>query len=216
MHIIISSATEMEHSLLQKKLKHLDQRGITINFHTSGVGVLQSTYAFTSLLLQNKPDLIIQCGIAGGFDDTLLKQAVVVEKDFYASCGVEEQALWRDMFDMGFAHSDTFPFQDKALESSLSKTFPLSSIKLVTAVTVDEVTTNTRRIAFFQKKYAAQIETMEGASFHYVCLQNNVPFLQIRGISNKVGDRDKSNWYISEALNNMTIVMIDFLKQIIS
>jgi futalosine hydrolase len=40
---------------------------------------------------------------------------------------------------------------------------------------------------------------MEGAALHMVCLENKIPFLQIRGISNWIGERDKSKWKIAEA-----------------
>ena len=44
---------------------------------------------------------------------------------------------------------------------------------------------------------------MEGAAFHYVCLEAGVPFLQLRGLSNLVGDRNKSRWQMTTALNSV-------------
>ena len=44
---------------------------------------------------------------------------------------------------------------------------------------------------------------MEGAAFHYVCLQENIPFVQLRAISNFVGERDKSKWLMKEAIENL-------------
>jgi futalosine hydrolase len=44
---------------------------------------------------------------------------------------------------------------------------------------------------------------MEGAAFHYVCMHMNVPFLQVRSISNMVGERDKSKWKMKDAISNL-------------
>jgi futalosine hydrolase len=44
---------------------------------------------------------------------------------------------------------------------------------------------------------------MEGAAMHYVCIQEKIPFLQVRSISNEVGIRDKSKWAIREAIVNL-------------
>jgi futalosine hydrolase len=44
---------------------------------------------------------------------------------------------------------------------------------------------------------------MEGAAFHYVCLMKQIPFIQIRSISNKVGERDKRKWKMKHAIERL-------------
>lgn len=44
---------------------------------------------------------------------------------------------------------------------------------------------------------------MEGAALHYVCLIEKIPFMQIRSLSNFVGERDKSKWRMKEAITNL-------------
>jgi futalosine hydrolase len=65
-----------------------------------------------------------------------------------------------------------------------------------------------------EKKFDADIETMEGAAFFYSCLQLKIPFLQIRAISNFVEPRDKSKWNIPLALENLSTEIFDFLNTI--
>jgi futalosine hydrolase len=48
-----------------------------------------------------------------------------------------------------------------------------------------------------------QVETMEGAALHYVALQLNIPFLQVRSLSNFAGERDKKRWRMEEAIENL-------------
>jgi futalosine hydrolase len=52
---------------------------------------------------------------------------------------------------------------------------------------------------------------MEGAAFHYVCLTEKVPFLQLRAVSNYVGERNKKNWNIKLAIENLNKATIEVL-----
>ena len=53
---------------------------------------------------------------------------------------------------------------------------------------------------------------MEGAALHYVCLMEKIPFLQIRSISNYVGERNKRNWNMKEAIANLNKKLIEFVQ----
>ena len=55
-----------------------------------------------------------------------------------------------------------------------------------------------------KEKYNPDIETMEGATFFYICTRENIPFLALRSISNMVGLRNKDNWDIRLALDNLS------------
>jgi len=48
---------------------------------------------------------------------------------------------------------------------------------------------------------------MEGAAFMFACLSAKANFLQIRAISNYVGDRNKINWNIKKAVDNLNNVL---------
>jgi futalosine hydrolase len=58
---------------------------------------------------------------------------------------------------------------------------------------------------------------MEGAALHYVCLMENIPFLQIRSISNYAGQRNKAKWNFNDSIQNLNRELVSFfnrLKQI--
>ncbi|HNJ95959.1 MAG TPA: futalosine hydrolase, partial [Ferruginibacter sp.] len=61
--------------------------------------------------------------------------------------------------------------------------------------------------------FQPDIESMEGAALHYVCLQEKVPFIQLRAISNYVGERDKSKWKMQEAITNLHNELLKLLNQ---
>lgn len=58
------------------------------------------------------------------------------------------------------------------------------------------------------------VESMEGAAFHYVCLQQQIPFIQLRSISNEIGERDKSKWEMKKAITQLNEKLIDLLNSI--
>ena len=64
-----------------------------------------------------------------------------------------------------------------------------------------------------REKFGADIESMEGAAFHYVCLQQKIKFLQLRSISNVAGERDKTKWMMKEAINNLNIELKNLVKK---
>jgi len=55
-------------------------------------------------------------------------------------------------------------------------------------------------------------ESMEGAALHYVCLMENVPFVQIRGISNYIGERNKQKWDMMNSIVNLNETLIKIIN----
>ena len=62
--------------------------------------------------------------------------------------------------------------------------------------------------------FLPSIESMEGAYVHYVCIKENIPFIHLRAISNYVGERDKSQWQIKLAINNLHSNIHDVISQL--
>lgn len=49
-------------------------------------------------------------------------------------------------------------------------------------------------------RWGALAESMEGAAAAHICVLYEVPFLEVRGVSNLVVDRDRSSWNVEEAV----------------
>ena len=179
----------------------------------TGVGTAATVYYLTKKIQQSKPALIIQAGIAGSFDESIpLGTTVTVQKDRFADLGVHEQNQWKDVFDLKLSEPGSEPFTNGWLMNPNLHRFNDLAFPQVTSISINEVTTNAQRIQHYREKYQPTIESMEGAAFHYVCLQENIPFLQVRTISNYVGERDKSRWQMKLAVQNLA----NALEQIIS
>lgn len=220
MKIVITAATAFEWSRIRENIhsKFIDgTHKVSVQFHKSGVGILASTYSIYKLIINEKPDLITQVGIAGCFDEAMEKASVVVvENEFLGDTGVEENGIFKDVFDLGLEDKDQLPFDNKKLSNPWLQKFNLEDFKKVNSITINEITTSQARVVQLKEKYNPAIETMEGAPLHYVCLQNNIPFLQVRAISNYIGERNKAKWEIKKSLINLQVavdkILADFIK----
>ena len=208
MQILIVSATLMEIAPLQ-------QQKPALQYLVTGVGAPACMYTLQEKLHQNSYDLVIQAGIGGCFDSTIpLSTVYGIEKDVFADAGIFENGALKTLFEAGLADPNQSPFSDGWL---VNKSTILSTIHmpLAGAITVNRVSENEETNLLYKAKYQPMIESMEGAAFHYVCIQQKIPFLQIRSLSNYVGERDKTKWKMQasiQSLNESLVQIVDSLN----
>ena len=184
-----------------------------VQFYQSGVGILASAVALTRLALEDKPDLIIQIGIAGSFDTSIpLGNVVVVKEELLGDTGVEENGLWKDLFDLKLEKSSYHPYEKRKLPNPWLKQYNLLGLAEKSSMTVNQISTGENRISQLKKKYAPDLESMEGASLHYIGREMAIPFIQIRAVSNYVGERDKSQWMIKESIVNLNQTLLKYVE----
>lgn len=217
MRIIVTAATVDEWMPAYLQINTLytsDSKRLKVTFHQSGVGMLASTYALTRVLMEEKPDLVLQVGIAGCFDTaTSLGKVVCISEESLADTGVFEDGKWKDIFDLKLEKSTYPPFEKRKLPNQWLKDYNLLKLPEVPAVTINQVTATADARQIIARKYEPVIESMEGAALHYVCRQLNVPFLQIRAISNYIGERDKANWEIRMAIENLNQTILKYIEK---
>jgi futalosine hydrolase len=129
--------------------------------------------------------------------------------------GVEENGVFKTLFDLKLLDKNSFPWKDGKLSNHV-ETLQLAGLTIVDAVTVSEISTNKERIAYYRNRLNASVESMEGAALHYVALQEKIPFLQMRSLSNFVGERDKSKWMMDIAVANLNIELIRILTKFLN
>ena len=112
---------------------------------------------------------------------------------------------------MNLNDSDAFPLKKGWLKNEFEKNLELKYVK---GITVNSITDEANKVFLFKEKYKAEIESMEGAALHFVCLQEQISFLQIRGISNFVGERDKSKWQLKAAIENSNHAALQIIKSL--
>ncbi len=215
MHILLVAATGLEIAPAIQWLEEQVHRpeDPDIELLVTGVGSINTTYWLTEAIHSKKPSLLLQAGIAGSFDPQFAPGSLVlVGSEIPGDLGVEENNVFRDLFDMGLQDADAAPFHAGQLPNPGIGRWTSTGLPVVTGVTVNEITTRPSRIAHLQEKYGAAIESMEGAAFHYVCLMQGIPFVQLRAISNMAGERDKSRWKMKEAIKVLNDTLIRFFK----
>jgi futalosine hydrolase len=182
----------------------------------TGVGLMASTYSITKQVLQKKPSLIIQAGISGCIDEDLhLGEVVVVKDEAIGDMGVMENKSFKTIFDLNLMTKDDEPWKGGKLVNTHNNLLLISGLKQVHAVSVHEITTHPKRISYYKENLQAQIEHMEGAALHYIAIIEEIPFLQIRSVSNFASVRDKSKWKLDESITNLNNELQRIISQLI-
>lgn len=195
MNILVVFPSELEARNFSSESEH------TVNTLVSGIGGFATMYNLTKYCVKNRPDFIIHAGICGSFDDTLeLGDVVCVMIDQFADFGVFENGQWKTGFDMKLISSHKKPFTQGELVATNTDIVPYPKVIAVTSQTITSTTTQREML---EKKFHPAIETMEGAYIHYVCIQEDIPFVHLRSVSNTVGERNKSRWDIETAVANL-------------
>jgi futalosine hydrolase len=212
MQILVAAATAKEISPFLDHLRKSKSQPVDVLI--TGVGIMAATNSLTRHFYINKPGLVIQAGIAGCFNHNIpLGTVVTVERDTIADLGVLEKKQWLSVFDLRLTSPNQFPYQKGWLINKNSLVDKLK-IKKAKAITVNQVTTAKQMIRIYRGKFNPVLESMEGAVLHYCCLMENIPFLQIRAISNYAGERNKKKWKIPEAIANLNNELIGLINNL--
>ncbi|MGE5521255.1 MAG: futalosine hydrolase [Candidatus Dadabacteria bacterium] len=211
MRILLCSATTFE---IAPTIEYIRNNKKDVEVALTGVGMLAATYAITKAIDRYKPDFILQAGVAGCIDPNLpLTKVVLVENEIIGDLGVQENESFRDIFQLRLADLNTYPFTNGRLRNNVA-VLQRAGLPLVDAVTVNEISTKDEKIRYYRETLHAAIESMEGAALHYVALQENVRFLQLRALSNFVGERDKSKWVLDIAIERLNTELIRILSKL--
>lgn len=209
MKILIVAATDFEVKLLINAAVKSD-----LDILISGIGGVPTSYSLLKKVYQEKYDFMIQAGIAGSFDhDVKLGEVVAVSHDFFGDLGVVENNSRKSLFDMNLMGYNEWPFTNGLLENTHKTLLNNTGLTMVKAVSVNEITTGADDIEYYKNRGIA-VESMEGAAFHYVALMEQIPFLQVRSISNYVGERDKTQWKLDDAIQQLNDFLIDYIPKV--
>jgi futalosine hydrolase len=203
MKILVTAATALEIKPFITGLRqHHSMHEIDVVI--TGIGLVAATYALAKQVGAKRPDLVIQAGIAGSFDKAISRGTVVaISKEAIGDLGVMEAGSLKSLFDLGFIKPNQPPFTRGWLINK-STVLKKSSLQKVSAISINEVTTSRKRIELYKQLLSPMIESMEGAALHYVCLREGIEFIQLRAVSNYVGERDKKKWDFKTSIENLS------------
>ena len=200
--VLVLAATPLESKRLQSA---------GVNVVVTGIGAVNTAHALTQHLVRHStPPLVIQTGVAGAYvpADVPVGSVLLADTEIYADLGVLTPQGWRPIEEIGIplleaslshpARFNYFPLDARLVERAEAAAGGLVE-RTGKFLTVSQVT-GVRAIGdVLFKRFGALCESMEGAAAAHVCAMHGVPFLEVRGISNLVEDRDRGKWRLAEA-----------------
>ena len=220
LNILVVAASSAEADVLRKIPGINEKSGIysfgnhRISLLVTGVGSMAVSWAMTKWLSSNPmPDLALNAGIAGSYrEDIIIGEVVIPVSDCFADAGIETGNGFITLAEAGLEDSDIFPFRGgKLIADNEFVARAAMKMKPVTAITVNTATGSETTIEKLRNKYNPDIETMEGATFFYICSRGKIPFLAMRSVSNRVEPRNKDKWDIPAALDSLSEKLGEFL-----
>lgn len=223
MNILLVSATMRE---IEPLIEHFRLKSVQMNLFSgkinnnrldclvTGVGIMATTYALTQALAKKKYQLVLNAGISGSFHDNFPPCTVVeVINEHLADFGVDDNGVFKHVFDEKFMERDDFPFRDGVLMNPVKHHFT-NHLPNVIGVTVNTASGSAERIRLIKEKFRPDIETMEGAAVFYVALHQRLPFAEIRSISNLVEPRNRKNWKVPQAIEKLNSTLFGIFEEI--
>ena len=107
---------------------------------------------------------------------------------------------------------DQYPYKKGWLINTNKEVLKKTKLKIVKGISVNQISTSKQMIKFYRDVFDPVTESMEGAALHYVCLIENIPFVQIRSISNYIGERNKKKWDMMDSIANLNDTLIKIIN----
>ena len=143
-----------------------------------------------------------------GFD-----QLTAVVSDRLSELGAEDGDAFLTLHDLGLVALDDPPYRGGAVTNDASPDIPaLQRLPRVSGITVNTVHGRDASIADAARRFAPQVESMEGAAFMYACAIAAIPYAQVRAVSNVVERRNRSAWQIGPAVTALSAAALAILE----
>ncbi|RKD23200.1 futalosine hydrolase [Ammoniphilus oxalaticus] len=196
------TSVEKEREAVLRGLGQTEQFSVKI----AGVGPAAAAANTMAALMEGQYDLVLNVGIAGGFQNRAdVGSLVVADEIIAADLGVETPDGFQSVDELGFG-STRFQTATGLVERMVATAKKANlSITIGSILTVSTVTgTKARAEELVRRVPGAVAEAMEGYGVAVAAKQRRVPVLEIRAISNGVGPRNRAEWRIDAALDALT------------
>lgn len=178
-----------------------------IDVIVGGVGVAEAAVHTAFALAVKEYDYVINAGIGGGFEgQATIGMVALANRVVAGDLGAETAEGFCNIDTLGFGSATIEIERDllkRAEQALLQANLPFQIGPIMTNSTV----TGTATTAEIHAKRLPGVvaEAMEGFGVGTAAKIKEIPFLEIRTISNMVGPRDKDAWRIGDALAMLTV-----------
>jgi futalosine hydrolase len=196
--------------------------GNDILLFNTGIGKVNAAHSATCIIEHFPVRVIVNIGVGGAYPGSELNTGdiALASKEICGDEGVITSKGWESFRKIGIplvSHGNKKYFNefllDKKLLIKVKDSIPSNpslkkggwgdfQIKSGPFITVSAATGTRKRAIELEKRFDAICENMEGAAIAQVCTIYKIPLLEIRGISNIAGVRDKRKWDLELASYN--------------
>jgi futalosine hydrolase len=153
-----------------------------------GVGPVEAAAETARLLTLGRFTAVVNAGIGGAFrGGAKIGESVIVSEERLADFGLEGNA---PLTLPGGVHLE----ECVAASPELLARCEGLPYRIGTGLTVTSVTTTDATAERLSRTYGADVESMEGFAVLRAASLAGIPAIEVRGISNYVGDRSRAEW----------------------
>ena len=200
--------------------------GIDVVLFNTGIGKVNAAHSASCIFERFPVKAVLNLGVAGAYAGSGLKTGdiAIASKEILGDDGVIDSGGRHSLEKIGIPlvisgrkkYFNEFPL-DNVFSKKIIKTIktgPLQSYSRITQgpfITLSAASGSPSRAAELEKRFKGICENMEGAAIAQVCAIYKTPFVEIRGVSNIAGVRDKRKWDLKGASGNCQEAVLDLL-----
>lgn len=188
--------------------------GHLVSLLVCGVGKVNAALATEALLSIRHPQVVVLFGCGGAYPNSGLQvgDLAIATEEIYGDEGVQTPNGFLDMQQLGlplgmyqgrplFNQTPLVTPMLNEVRAMLKPSLHAKGQSLATGpfVTVSCGSGTDQLASDIAARTNGICENMEGAAVAQVCLQHKVPLLELRGISNRAGNRNPDEWDIPKA-----------------
>jgi futalosine hydrolase len=201
---VVCVATELEGALLKPHVPVL----------VTGVGAVNAACSLTRFLEREKAKAVIVCGIAGAYPRAFaegglgITSVVCAETECYGDLGADSAEGFLDMQALGFP---VIAGPEPIYNVLPMQLFPVP--RRAGFVTMNTCSGSDENARGLESRTGGSVESMEGAAIAHVCRLYGIAAGEIRGISNRAGNRDRSSWRVKEAAVAVQEALLAWIRE---
>jgi futalosine hydrolase len=213
-HLLGSEVVKNSTILGSKRVIEGTLAGRPVLLCVSGMGKVNAAHGATLLLTQFKPEALLVFGIGGAYPSSgaQVGDIALAKEEIAGDEGVLTPEGFKDTEYIGIpllktATSviySTYPASENLMKRSLKSLLARQdrgrgAIHVGSFVTLSTCTGTAARARELEERHHGLCENMEGAAAAQVAELHSIPWIEVRGISNLVEDRDLEKWDIPRA-----------------
>lgn len=199
-------------------MEHLDSLGGDVE--VCGFGFIAAAAQSSRLIALKKPPRVILLGIAGLYETETaiglnVGQAIQFHSVASYGIGVGTGAAYKSAYELGWSQLPSPTSRTAVGEEFLldvvrdGNAIPPNRLLLSVAAASGNYEESSDKLKRFPNAIA---EDMEGYGVAMACELSSTPLTIVRGISNRVGDRDHKRWMVDEAMANACNLVLEILR----